>query len=84
MIDPAAMPHLADIPRVQSQKLADKPAIWFEGTLHTFAELEARANRVANGLRAADVKPGDRVAYLAKNMGCYYEQLFGCAKSRST
>ena len=29
------------------------------------------------------VQPGDRVAYLGKNMAVYYEMLFGCAKSRS-
>lgn len=84
MLDPVLMPHLADIPRVQSEKLADKPAIWFEGKTTTFAGLEKNANKVANGLLAAGVQPGDRVAYLAKNMGCYYEQLFGCAKSRTT
>lgn len=83
MLDPIAMPHLADISRVQGRKLADKPALWFEGETTTFAELDRRANRVANGLVALGVKPGDRVAYLGKNMDVYYELLFGCAKSRS-
>ena len=83
MLDPVAMPHLADIPRVQGEKLSGKPAIWFEGKTTTFSELDTNANQIANGLIAAGVEPGDRVAYLAKNMGCYYEQLFGCAKARA-
>ncbi len=83
MLDPVAMPHLADIPRVQGKRLADEAAIWFEGDTTTFAELDARANQVANGLVALGCGPNDRVAYLGKNMGVYYEMLFGCAKSRT-
>ncbi|WP_084396517.1 long-chain-fatty-acid--CoA ligase [Henriciella aquimarina] len=83
MLDPVAMPHLADIPRVQGKALPDKPAFWFEGETTTFAQLDTRANQVANGLVALDVSPGDRVAYLGKNMAVYYELLFGCAKARA-
>ena len=83
MLDPVAMPHLADIPRVQAQRIPDKPAFWFEGETTTFRQLETRANQVANGLMSHGVKPGDRVAYLGKNMAVYYEMLFGCAKARA-
>ena len=83
MLDPVAMPHLADIPRVQNERIPDKDAFWFEGETTAFAQLETRANQVANGLVALGVEPGDRVAYLGKNMAVYYEMLFGCAKSRS-
>ncbi|WP_084421048.1 long-chain-fatty-acid--CoA ligase [Henriciella litoralis] len=83
MLDPVAMPHIADIPRVQGQKLADKPAIWFEGETTNFAELDRYSSQIANGLIALGVEPDDRVAYLGKNMGAYYEILFGCAKARA-
>lgn len=83
MLDPVAMPHLADIPRVQGDRHADKAAIWFEGQTTSFAELDTRANQVANGVIALGAKPNDRIAYLGKNMDVYYEMLFGCAKSRT-
>ena len=84
MLDPVAMPHLADIPRVQASRIPDLPALWFEGETTTFGQLEERANQIANGLVSAGLKPGDRVAYLGKNMAVYYEMLFGCAKARAT
>ncbi|MEQ9315938.1 MAG: long-chain-fatty-acid--CoA ligase [Henriciella sp.] len=83
MLDPVAMPHIADITRVQADQRGSDPAIWFEGETTTFADLDKRANQIANGLIAFGVEPGDRVAYLGKNMGCYYELLFGCAKARA-
>ena len=83
MLDPVAMPHLADIPRVQASRIPDLPALWFEGETTTFGQLEERANQIANGLVSAGLKPGDRVAYLGKNMAVYYEMLFGCAKARA-
>ena len=83
MLDPVAMPRLADIPRVQAERIPEKPAFWFEGETTTFGQLDQRANQVANGLVSLGVEPGDRVAYLGKNMAVYYEMLFGCAKSRA-
>lgn len=73
---------IADISRVQAGLRPDKTALWFEGRSTSFAEVDARANRVACALIAADVQPGDRVAYLGKNMDVYYEILFGTAKAR--
>ncbi|MEO0981536.1 MAG: long-chain-fatty-acid--CoA ligase [Pseudomonadota bacterium] len=83
MIDVDAMPHLADIPRVQAKTRPDATALWFEGRTTSFAELDARASKVANGLIAAGVGPNDRVAYLGKNLDVYYEMLMGCAKARA-
>lgn len=83
MIDIEAMPFLADIPRVQAERHPGRTALWFEGKVTTFAELDRRANQVANGLMAFGVEPDDRVGYLAKNTDVYYEMMFGCAKSRS-
>ncbi len=83
MIDVNAMPHLADIPRVQAERRPDAPALWFEGENISFAMLERRANQVAHGLMDFGVKPDQRVGYLAKNSASYYEMLFGCAKARA-
>lgn len=84
MIDTENMPHLADIPRYQASIRSSETALWFEGTETNFGELETRSNRVANGLLASGIKPGDRIAYLGKNLDVYYEILFGCTKIRAT
>ena len=84
MIDIQAMPHLADISRHQAKVYGDKIAIWFEGRETSFTQLDQRASQVANGLIKAGVKPGDRVAYLGKNLEVYYEMLLGAAKARAT
>ncbi len=47
----------------------------------TFSTLERHALQVANGLIAAGVQPGDRVAYLGKNSLAYFEALIGAAKA---
>ncbi|MEM9669923.1 MAG: long-chain-fatty-acid--CoA ligase [Pseudomonadota bacterium] len=73
---------IADFARQQAKLRGGKTAFWFEGTETSFAELNARSNRIANALIAADVKPGDRVAYLGKNLDRYYEIMLGTAKAR--
>jgi long-chain acyl-CoA synthetase len=44
------------------------PAILFEGAPLAYADLDARANRVANALRAHGVQAGDRVALYLPNI----------------
>lgn len=83
MIDVNAMPNIADIPRVQAERLGDAAALWFEGEVTTYADLDRYASQIANGLISAGVQPGDRIAYLAKNSDLYYEIVVGAAKSRS-
>ena len=82
MIDTQAMPFLADIPRHQATLYDGATAMWFEGRETSFAELDQRTSQVANGLIAAGVNPGDRVAYLGKNMDVYYEMFLGANKAR--
>ena len=84
MIDTENMPHMADIPRYQASVRGNDVAVWFEGQETNFRELEVRSNRVANGLLAAGIEPGDRIAFLGKNLGSYFEMLFGCTKVRAT
>ena len=83
MLDTQAMPHVADITRVQAELRPSETALWFQGEETTFAQLDARANQVANGLTDLGVGPDTRVGYLAKNTAVYYEQTFGCAKIRA-
>lgn len=83
MLDTKQMPHIADIPRVQSSIRPDEVAFWCKGEETTFSELDSRANQVANGLEALGVTPNQRVGYLAKNTAYYYEMMFGAAKIRA-
>jgi acyl-CoA synthetase (AMP-forming)/AMP-acid ligase II len=53
----------------------------FGGRHTTFAELDHRANQVANGLRAINPAAQARVAVLAKNTDQFFELLFGTAKA---
>jgi acyl-CoA synthetase (AMP-forming)/AMP-acid ligase II len=73
---------IADITRVQAADRPDDIAHVFKDRRTTFAELDARASRIANGLIAAGLVPGDRVAVYAANSDRYVEVLFGCAKAR--
>lgn len=73
---------IADITRVQATDRPDDIAHVFKDRRTTFAELDARASRIANGLIAAGLVPGDRVAVYAANSDRYVEVLFGCAKAR--
>ena len=47
-------------------------------TVASYAELSARVARLAGGLRARGLAPGDRVAMAMKNCPEYYEVLFAC------
>src|SRR5688572_4271334 len=54
-----------------------KPAVFQGDTVLTYAELDARANRMANALAALGVGAGARVALLFNNDVRFLETLFG-------
>lgn len=59
----------------------DAECIVFAGRTWTYTQVRDEANRIANGLIAAGIQPGDRVAVLAKNcpeLVCFY---FGAFKA---
>jgi acyl-CoA synthetase (AMP-forming)/AMP-acid ligase II len=58
----------------------DKAAFVFRDEAISYAALDCRSRRVAAGLLAAGVGPGDRVAYIGANSAAYYEILFGAAR----
>jgi long-chain acyl-CoA synthetase len=59
-----------------ARETPDHPAILFEGRGIGYAELDARASRIAHALRARGVAAGDRVALYLPNVpdfaACYY------------
>lgn len=75
--------HAADLLSQRARLTPDCEALYevASGIRYTYAELNARANRLANALRDRfDVKAGDRVAILAHNGVAFVDLLFGLAK----
>src|SRR3546814_20868358 len=58
-------------------------AVKFGDRETSFAELDARSNRVAHALAASDIAPGDRVSALTKNHDSWYPLFFGTARARA-
>jgi acyl-CoA synthetase (AMP-forming)/AMP-acid ligase II len=59
----------------------DQTAIVFEGKRYTFAQLNERVNRLANGLRGLGVKKGDVVSFIQVNCNQCVETYFAVAKT---
>jgi acyl-CoA synthetase (AMP-forming)/AMP-acid ligase II len=79
-----------DLPRVRTldqmardnrAAFPDRPALIFKGEAVSFAELDRRANRVANRLAAEGLAKGDRIALLCKNNVAWFELLLGAVKA---
>ncbi|MDX2238273.1 MAG: long-chain-fatty-acid--CoA ligase [Hyphomonadaceae bacterium] len=84
MIDMTGVETMADPPRVQARLRPDAVAYECDGRSVTFAEFDARTNRVADRLLMEGFRPGDRIAILAKNSELFFEILFGAIKARVT
>ena len=74
--------RLADLirRRVADDGLGDRPALSLGDRTITYAELDSRANVVANALRDAGIGEGDRVAIWDLNGLEFFELLFGAAR----
>ncbi len=57
-----------------------KTALIFRDERWTYAELNRLANKVANGLHALGVNPGDRVGFLGLNHPRFFFTMFAAAK----
>ncbi len=70
----------ADPIRHHARVRGDNVAVIFQERQTTYRELDRRMNQVANGLIAAGVQRGQRIAILAKNTDLFYELLYGATK----
>ncbi|MGB8649465.1 MAG: AMP-binding protein [Mycobacteriales bacterium] len=71
--------HLARLADDSLARLGDHRSLLFEGEWFTTGQLHRRAERVAGGLRALGVQPGDRVVVLMMNtpeVGITYNALW--------
>jgi len=71
---------IADVIRERAKERGNAVVFTFEGEQMTYAQLDERSNRAANGLTSLGVKKGDRIAYMGKNSHLYFEILAGAAK----
>lgn len=76
----AAIETLADIGRFWAAESPNKTALIAGGREWTYKGLDLESQQVAQGLLAAGVKPGGRVAFLDRNVPEYFPHLFGGAK----
>lgn len=74
---------VADIPRRWAARAPEHPALVAGSDVLTYAALDAGSNRVAQALLREGLRPGARVAILAKDSLDVFEAYFGCAKARS-
>ena len=71
--------NLAELLEIPASIFPDQEIIRFEGEGMTYGDLQARAGRRADALRAAGVAPGDRVAVLETNAPAVIETIFAAA-----
>ena len=64
-----------------ARRFGDKTALIVEGATFSFSELEAMSNRVANGLAAIGVQPGDRVTLYGQNCWEWLVAYYAIAKT---
>ena len=72
--------RIADVVREHAASRGDSVAIEHDARTLTFAALDARSSRLAQALRAAGVRAGDRVAYLDRTAPEVIELLFAVSK----
>ncbi len=75
--------NLADILEVMADSVPDRAAFITEIGTTTYAQLDARATRLANHLRSEGIAPGDHVAIHAANCVEWAESFYGIIKARA-
>jgi fatty-acyl-CoA synthase len=71
---------VGDITRLGARRYPHKTAVEMGDLRLTYAELNARANQLANALRDKGVQPGDRVAIMSENSLEFVVVTFATAK----
>lgn len=79
-LDTINPPIIADLIRERARDYPDRTGLVFEGKTYTYTDMNVRANRAAQALLELGLKPGDRVAWLARNVATFWDALLGAAK----
>lgn len=86
MNDTIAMPPVADetLRQIMDRRAVEDPhhvLLKFQGRDYSFGEIDARVNRVANGLLALGLAPGDRVALMLPSHPDHLVAILALAKT---
>ncbi|HEV3231565.1 MAG TPA: AMP-binding protein, partial [Candidatus Dormibacteraeota bacterium] len=73
--------NLAVILEETTKKSPDKLALILDQFKLTYAQLNGAANQVANGIRAAGIKPGERIGIMLPNVPQFPIVYFGILKA---
>ncbi len=73
--------NIASLVRESAKAYPDKPALLFDDDALTFAEVDDLSDRLAHGLRARGLRPGDRVALQLPNLPQFVIAYFGILKA---
>jgi long-chain acyl-CoA synthetase len=74
---------LGDLARFHAAVRPDRAGFWFEDRTTTWSDFDRLTHQVANGLLAAGLRAGSRVAFMDKNSDAFYQIVFGCAKANA-
>src|SRR5258708_32090940 len=77
------MLNLAILLEDSVREVPERTAIVCEGTRLSYAELQAAANQVANGLAQAGISKGDKVALTCQNVPSFVIAYYGILKAGS-
>lgn len=72
--------NTAEFLMIASSVVPDRTAMVCDGTSRTYGEMQERANRLANALRAMGVGKGDKISVMAMNSMEYVEAYYAGAK----
>lgn len=72
---------VGDIPTNNARRYPDKAAVVESGCVRTWSQVDERARRLANHLRAQGLVTGDRVLVIARNCAEWPEIVFAIAKA---
>ncbi|WP_225727815.1 MULTISPECIES: (2,3-dihydroxybenzoyl)adenylate synthase [unclassified Nocardia] len=72
---------LGELLRAAAGRHPDRPALLDERGAHSYADVDAAADRMANGLLALGIAPGDRVVVQLPNVPEFLTVLFGMLRA---
>jgi acyl-CoA synthetase (AMP-forming)/AMP-acid ligase II len=72
--------RIEDFLRFHANTQPNAPAATFDGRTRSYGQMDDRTNRIANGLAAQGVRPGERIAIIDKNDHAALETLIGARK----
>ena len=75
---------LADLPALAADRWGERVALTFKGGHETFSEISIKVDRLARGLIAAGVSPGDRVGVWLNNCPEWIPLIFAIARVGAT